>query len=140
MSRPALWTRRSVLKSFGWVVAIAATRPLAAMLSQLSVKPADYPDIDVRLLFRQPGSAAFLGRLYLQKQPEERSGTALRDLIWRECTEQEQWVARTGQQALQQVLSARQTRDFASGQTVLLDGWVVSRTEARLYALAALSV
>jgi hypothetical protein len=32
----------------------------------------------------------------------------------------------------------RQCEDFRTGETVLVQGWVLSRTEARLYALAAL--
>jgi hypothetical protein len=93
----------------------------------------------VRALFRQPKSAAFLGRCYLAQRPEERGSAILHDLIWRECTEEEKQAARAATASLQQVLNAAQLRDFARGHTIVLDGWVLSRTEARLYALAALS-
>lgn len=36
-------------------------------------------------------------------------------------------------------LTAAAARDFAAGETVLIDGWVVSRSEARVAALAALA-
>jgi hypothetical protein len=36
-------------------------------------------------------------------------------------------------------LRARCRQDFARGDTVLIDGWVLARTECRLCALVALS-
>jgi hypothetical protein len=39
----------------------------------------------------------------------------------------------------QQAIGARIRRDFAEGVVVTVDGWMLSRTEARLCALAALS-
>jgi hypothetical protein len=36
-------------------------------------------------------------------------------------------------------IKRRFAKDFADGRTVMLDGWVVSRTEARLCALLALA-
>jgi len=40
---------------------------------------------------------------------------------------------------LRGTLAARRDRDFASGDTVVIGGWILARTEARLCALAALA-
>jgi len=40
---------------------------------------------------------------------------------------------------LRQTLAARRERDFASGDTIIIGGWIVARTEARLCALATLA-
>ena len=40
---------------------------------------------------------------------------------------------------IRKTVDAQRQRDFATGDTVLVDGWILSRTEARLCALAALS-
>jgi len=40
---------------------------------------------------------------------------------------------------LRKQISSKREQDFALGDTVILDGWILARTEARLCALAALS-
>jgi len=39
---------------------------------------------------------------------------------------------------LRRALDDRRRRDFAAGDTVLIDGWILARTEARLCALTTL--
>jgi hypothetical protein len=39
---------------------------------------------------------------------------------------------------LRRALALRTRRDFAEGRTVRVEGWILSRTEARLYAIASL--
>jgi hypothetical protein len=40
---------------------------------------------------------------------------------------------------LRQTLAARRERDFAAGDTVVIGGWILARSEARLCALATLA-
>ena len=69
------------------------------------------------------GRHVALGQAYLRRYPEEASQSRLAGLVPADP------VART-----------RQVRaDFAVGQVVTLDGWVLSRTECRYCALHALS-
>jgi hypothetical protein len=64
-----------------------------------------------------------LGQAYLRRYPEEASQSRLAGLVPADP------VART-----------RQVRaDFAVGQVVILNGWVLSRTECRYCALHALA-
>ena len=39
---------------------------------------------------------------------------------------------------MRKLIDAQRTRDFATGDTVIIDGWILARTEARLCALTAL--
>jgi hypothetical protein len=60
---------------------------------------------------------------YLRLAPDESTATALRALLARR--------AESAEGSLEQVIQA----DFAQSDTVALNGWILSRTEARLAAL-----
>jgi hypothetical protein len=87
----------------------------------------------LRSLLLDVEGAREIGLVYLSKVPEERDPDALGALI----TEGINWPVLSGGDA-RQLLDARIRRDFASEEVVRLHGWILSRTEARLCALAAL--
>lgn len=84
------------------------------------------PDL-ARLLGWPADSARAVGRAYLATAPAEAAlaAEALGPLL----------AARP----LWPVLRRRIGEDFTSGDTVMVDGWVLARTEARLCALCALT-
>jgi hypothetical protein len=84
----------------------------------------------------QPENAAMIsvGRAYLDQTPHEADAARLRQLLDLAAEVR----ASTLPDPVKERLAARQSEDFRTGQTVLVQGWVLSRTEARLYALAAL--
>ena len=67
-----------------------------------------------------------LGALYLDEHPAESDIDLLKRMLLKGADDRE--------------LDDDARRDFDNGDTVNLDGWVLSRTEARRYALYALSV
>lgn len=70
-------------------------------------------------------SAAAVGRRYLETLPRDNDRAALRaELI--------PLLEHDG-------LARIREREFAAGETVILGGWVLTRTEARICALAALA-
>jgi hypothetical protein len=77
-----------------------------------------------------PASAAKLGRAYRMRYPSEAQGEALAALIFASLPR-----AARGAADLRPLLRARVHADFAEGQVVRLDGWILSRTESRLAAL-----
>lgn len=85
----------------------------------------------VRLL-PHADSAARLGQRYLDDTPQEADATRLIALIGT--------VPAVGESdaALRARLQARIRQDFIDGDTVAVDGWLLSRTEARLCALVHL--
>lgn len=80
--------------------------------------------------------AAAIGARYLRDQPEERSADWLaRRLFDSELSRQ---LDPAGFETLLHNAFARRARDFIDDDIVVLDGWAVARTEARLLALIAL--
>jgi hypothetical protein len=79
--------------------------------------------------------AAVLGESCLQKIPESRCAVRL----WAKLAGS---AVRSGGgssvKELRKLVSDRRTADFAHGDCVVIDGWVLTRTEARLLALAAI--
>ena len=79
--------------------------------------------------------AAVLGRAYFAIQPEEARVGILTRLL-SEDLDVSPFGMTDGE--LKRVSRARVRRDFEDGNTLTVRGWVFSRTELRLYGLAAL--
>lgn len=81
--------------------------------------------------------ARAIGMRYLANAPEERDA----GFLARELFDRIGGVPRTAPEraAARRMIAARRARDFATSDTVLIDGWILARSEARLCALAALS-
>lgn len=73
-----------------------------------------------------------LGKEYCQLNPSENSANALSTLI-------ENDLNKISSKGFAEGISELVHNDFLQANTVRLHGWIVSRTEARLLALAALS-
>lgn len=80
----------------------------------------------LRQLLPNAASAAVIGRAYLDRYEEEASPRVLERSIRESLGKQSPDAG---------VLLQRIRRDFDTGDTVRLDGWLLSRTEARLCAL-----
>lgn len=78
-------------------------------------------------------SAVNLGQYYLTLFPEEAN------YDWLTRTILPDWSTQRDSQILKQTLKIQRQKDFYEGNTVMLDGWILSRTEARLCALLALT-
>lgn len=72
-----------------------------------------------------------LGKSYLQKRPGEADASFLSESIARACSARKEGKEFTARQLSYQIRS-----DFASGRIERVDGWILSRLEARLYALS----
>ena len=79
--------------------------------------------------------ATELGRVYLASQPEEASVNMLTRLL---SADLDVSLFEMSDGELRQVSRARMRRDFEDGRTLTVQGWLFSRTELRLYGLAAL--
>ncbi|MDB5409507.1 MAG: hypothetical protein JWL84_4419 [Rhodospirillales bacterium] len=100
-------------------------------------------DPDARLLarlvafFGEPESAAVLGAAYLRQAPGEATPESLVAGLFPGVTSSA--LERWSDAALRSALAQRLAEDFAQSRTVILRGWVLSRSEARLFAAAALA-
>jgi hypothetical protein len=77
-------------------------------------------------------SAARLGRFYLESAPQEADAARLVALLGVAPADRETDAA------LRARLDAHTRQDFINGDTVAVDGWLLSVTEARLCALVSL--
>jgi hypothetical protein len=117
--------------------AIFTRRAMAALLALPALFVARKANAHTALLsaLADRRAAAMVGRLALDAAPSPGNADAIADGIWsRLAMEQTGDVA-----AIRARLSAVIRDDFATERTIRLDGWLVSETEARLCALAAMS-
>ena len=80
-------------------------------------------------------SSAVVGRCYLQSYPDERSVTRLVNQLTADLDLSQSRAPAE----IRAAISVRVRRDFVEGRTVAVHGWILSRTEARVSALAAVS-
>ena len=114
---------------------------LAVLLgSTLSLRCARRPELAEALaeFYADPASAARVGAAVLRSQPGELDAEALVQAIAGARRAQLQALARSDPAGLARLLREQHRDDFAAGRVVAVEGWVLSRTEANLCALAAL--
>ena len=89
-------------------------------------------------LFARGQSAPRIGRVYLRQAPGERDATTLVRLVAGSLAVDVGALPRMDGGALRQRIERRIRQDFAESRTTSVEGWVLSVTEARLYAVTAL--
>jgi hypothetical protein len=122
--------RRSVLLTaavagFGGGVVSVASDDLAAAAHRL------------RAMAQHPLSARHVGALYLARFPDEADRGVLTERILAALELPAAAVLAQDEQCLRTAIAARVRRDFAETATAEIEGWILSRTEARLCALWA---
>lgn len=119
---------------------LAATTLTARFGSTRQVMDHDTATDAERLVrsFSSPESAAELGRAYLATASRESSPALLVDRIAAGLPNGYKVLRMADDGQLKSLLARRLKEDFMAGNTVTVDGWVISQTEARLCALAAL--
>jgi hypothetical protein len=90
-------------------------------------------------VFADRASAAALGRRYLRAHPAAASVDRLCDGVVARLADGRRAIAEADEDGLRRLLAGAVREDFASDRVIDVDGWVLSATEARLYALAALA-
>ena len=129
-------TRHLSRRSINALIAGAAAWPCSGaaspILSTMTMK---------RLLLsilEKPGSAYAIGSVYLESLPSHaRAADHLTNAIV--CAAECDTGTMKSTEALRKQISIQVRKDFAEGAVVIVAGWVLSETEAQLYALAALS-
>ncbi len=85
-----------------------------------------------------PNAAGWLGQRYLAEHPQEQDTNRLVDQLSAALNARQGQVP-TDSLALRQALSALIEHEYVSAPLRSVDGWQLSPSEARLYALAALT-
>jgi len=127
------YTRRFALLSLGCVSALSLMpRHVQALAARAT--PDELAD-RLRTLLYDREAARRLGRLYVRQVPTEDDPRILARLTVASSEAQQVAAIALDRTSLHHRLDAQVRGDFVSGATVQLDGWVLSRTEARLCAL-----
>lgn len=128
-------SRRSLLKQ-AVLAALAGAVPVRLVANS---DRRQAPELAQRLAgcLSHPGSARPVGARYLAGAPGEAHPLLLTALI-AGSLHAVRAMAGADRQTLRRLLAARQRSDFASQHIVAVDGWILSRTEARLCALSAM--
>ena len=124
--------RRQVLALL--VAVVAGGRSPAALLAVaegMSAAPI-MPD-----MFTDPRAAERFGRAYLAAHPFEEDPDRLMQRL-AAALESDEAEPPHGAEAMFMLLDRTVRRDYAHGEVIVVDGWLLSRSEARLYALSVL--
>ncbi len=139
MNVPAPITRRQFASAtLGFVGFSLFLRPLG--LRYGSTSSDSYRALGHRIagLMAHRESAHFVGSEYMRIVPRERSVKELVDLITSTLSDNRYALYSSTDAELRRLLAHRIRRDFEEDRTVAIDGWIMSATEARLCAVAAL--
>lgn len=116
----------------GALLSLAGSLRATQLIGSESVRVAGL----LRGMFSDTSGAAAVGRRYLRSHPEEASATWLSQTLF--GPESALDMNPGGIEFLRERIRAGRVQDFVDGDLVILDGWTVARTEARLLALASL--
>lgn len=103
---------------------------------RLRAAPATDAVARLKALAGPPRSARALGLAYLARCPEEANPPLLAALVLQSLGLTVADLAAVDDRRLRPLLAARIRDDFAAARTATAGGWILSRTEARLMALA----
>lgn len=105
-------------------------------LTSISTKASDYPGLQLARIFGNRVSAKAVGREYLRLMPMEADIDLLIQRIFsRDPDEQYRYVE---MKPFREMISARILSDFERDRVLAVHGWILSQTELRLCAIAAL--
>jgi hypothetical protein len=139
MADHGMMCRRSLLRLFGYGSLAWAIGAKNVWARQSVPTPPAWRPIARKLstLFEQPLSARSIGAAYLDGAPAEADPQRLLALLGG-TPETSADLMRASVEDLRNRFRRQRREDFARGRTVLVRGWVLSATEARLCALACL--
>jgi hypothetical protein len=137
MSDRAL-TRRRLLK-FASFACLARIRPLESTLTT-SEDPVGWATLRSHMVryFTDRQSAGKIGAAYLTTAPGEADPWTLVTAISATVSGGWRGLALVDRAKFRRLVAAEQRGDFERGRTVVIDGWVLSLTEARLAAISAI--
>jgi hypothetical protein len=125
-------------------LALAAAAGAALLAAEQAGAPMPWARQHDRLVprllgvFQHTESARVVGKEYLRAYPHEADASQLADTIAAAVPGGARAILGAPAAELRALLDHTTRADFAAERVVTLQGWILSATEARLYALAAL--
>jgi hypothetical protein len=138
MSRAREIERRAFLRGAGAATALGLAAPaLLALLAGCGRESALARSVSG--FFTDPESARAVGRQYLESSPDGPDADTVLDRLVGPRLREWEALAASDPDRLVQELRLQHRSDFAHERVVAIRGWVLSETEVRLCALAALA-
>lgn len=131
-------TRRVFLHIVVGLSSLGLTLPARILSSLVGQRAPESLAANLAKVFAHKKSAALVGVEYLRSVPREADARMLVDLICSREAELRATLIKADLKALRELLRHQQRQDFEQGRIVKLQGWILSETEARLCALAAI--
>jgi hypothetical protein len=134
-SRPA--SRRRFLGLLLGFSAWALVNPVGRLFGFDRAEAGDRRAYGLADFFKHRKSAEVVGLEYLKQTPHERDVNVLVDRIFESSAGRRDRFAQAGVRRRRAMLQEQTQDDFERGRVVKIEGWILSLTEARLCALAA---
>ena len=131
-------SRRSFLHILGCLSLLLLSGPTHSLIKQGASTTSDSLASSLAKSFIHRESAAIIGLEYLRYRPAEANIRLLVDLICSCRPERLAELAKADTEKCRGLLARQQRQDFEHNRVVKVHGWILSETEARLCALAAL--
>ena len=131
-------TRRSFLRTVVCFGFFGLIRPGRVVDEFGAFAVSDSLALSLANVFGRKESARVVGREYLRAVRREADVGLLVDLICSGRADRRTEISQAGRDKLRELLRQQQCDDFEHGRIVNLHGWMLSETEVRLCALAAL--
>jgi len=131
-------SRRSFLHILGCLSLFLLSRPTHSLIKPGESRTSDPLASSLANSFIHRESAAIIGLEYLRYSPAEANIHLLVDLICSSRPERRAELAKADTERCRGLLARQQRQDFEHNRVVKVHGWILSETEARLCALAAL--
>jgi hypothetical protein len=138
MTKFAIPTRRSFLRMLFFLGATVFLRRADAFGTTATSHAEDWLSSKLANFFHNKESARAIGLAYLRTVPEEANARQLTHFICSSWEQRYDEMVHADAAKIKTILLRQQREDFEKGRIVDLQGWILSETEARLCALAAL--
>jgi hypothetical protein len=138
MTKFAIVTRRNFLRTLFFLGATVLLRRADVSVATAGSHADDWLSSRLANFFHNKESARAIGLEYLRIVPAEANVRRLTHLIGSSWYQPYDETAHADIGKIKKILLRQQREDFEKGRIVELQGWILSQTEARLCALAAL--
>lgn len=138
MTRFPVLTRRSFLGTLFSLGAILLLQPLICFLLRDRSRRPDLLSLELASFFHHKESARTIGLEYLRMMPNEADAGRLTRLICSRWQSSYDGMTVLDPANMKRLILRQQRDDFEKGRILNVRGWILSETEVRLCALAAL--
>ena len=131
-------TRRNFLRTLVALCALVLLHPARALAKCRAPRTHDSLTTSLATFFSHKESAKFIGLEYLRHVPEEADVQRLVGLLCSGQGDRQSEFIHATPGKLRELLLLQQRQDFKHGRIANVKGWILSETEVRLCAMAAL--